>query len=160
MQAYSMDGTRKERTNWRDERISARHRDWGFNCPAVDLDFLMVEYNHGLPVGLVEYKSYQARMPSYDHATYRALSALATGYSRVIDGTRVHDPLPFLLVFYWADQWTFRVHPVNSEAKKHYSNPELMSEYDYVTRLYKLRRLTLAGELKHKLNKNIAQAAA
>lgn len=33
--------TAQERTGWRDEEISARHRIWGVNCPAVDLDFLM-----------------------------------------------------------------------------------------------------------------------
>ena len=59
MKNYSVDGVRQERTNWRDQELSARHRTWGFNCPAVDLDFLMVEYNIGKPVGLIEYKHFK-----------------------------------------------------------------------------------------------------
>jgi hypothetical protein len=32
-----------------------------FNCPAVDLDFVMAEHNHGLPVALIEYKERHAK---------------------------------------------------------------------------------------------------
>ena len=71
---------REERTGWRDARISARHRLWGFNCPSVDLDFLLVEYHLGKPVGLVEYKHYQAQEPNVIHPTYRALIDLADHY--------------------------------------------------------------------------------
>jgi hypothetical protein len=38
---------------WRDEAISQRHRLWGFNCPAVDIDFLMIEYDQGKPAACV-----------------------------------------------------------------------------------------------------------
>lgn len=160
MQAYKSDNTRCERTGWRDKSISLRHRDWGFNCPAVDLDFLMVEYNHGLPVGLVEYKHAAARMPSIDHPTYRAMAALASGYSRVEAGKRIHDPLPFLLVFYWPEAWTFRVHPANSTARNHFLNPEIMSEYDYVKRLYMLRRIALNKTIGGTLNRRISNDAS
>ncbi len=37
---------RQERTGWRDEKISQRHREWGYNCPAVDLDFEVVDRVH------------------------------------------------------------------------------------------------------------------
>ena len=73
MQSYKTNGVRAERTGWRDQALSDRHREWGFNCPSVDLDFLMVEYNIGLPVALVEYKNERAWMPDFRHATYRAL---------------------------------------------------------------------------------------
>jgi hypothetical protein len=36
---------RPERTRWRDEALSARHRKWGFHCPAVDLDLILCEYD-------------------------------------------------------------------------------------------------------------------
>src|SRR5262245_54940974 len=98
---YSADGVRKERTGWRDAEISQRHRMWGFNCPAVDLDFLMVEYNIGKPVGLVEYKHYCAAFPNVQHATYRALAELADVAM-----------LPFVIAFYWPAIWAFVVHPV------------------------------------------------
>ena len=32
---------RAERTHWRDEALSERHRLWGYDCPAVDVDFLL-----------------------------------------------------------------------------------------------------------------------
>ena len=133
-----------ERTGWRDEAISRRHREWGFNCPAVDLDFLVAEYNIGKPVGLIEYKHYKAQIPNLLHPTYRALTALADGYK---DGG-----LPFLIAFYWPDLWAFRVIPVNECAKKHFDMDEDLSETDFVRRLYRLRSLTLTAHLMKVLN--------
>ena len=46
-----------ERTGWRDEKISLRHRMWGFDCPAVDVDFVMVEFDRARVVAIVEYKN-------------------------------------------------------------------------------------------------------
>ena len=58
---------RTERLGWRDERLSERHGHWGFNCPAVDLDFVMLEYNHGKPCALVEYKHKNTSSPNIHH---------------------------------------------------------------------------------------------
>lgn len=146
MQVWSSDGVRQERTGWRDESISARHREWGFNCPAVDLDFLVTEYNVGKPVALIEYKHYRARFPELQHPTYRALSALADGYC---------EPLPFLVAFYWPEIWAFRILPVNEVAQKHFSAGETLCERDFVIRLYRLRRLTLAVHLRDKLSRQL-----
>jgi len=33
--------TAHERTGFRDEALSRRHREWGINCPAVDVDWLL-----------------------------------------------------------------------------------------------------------------------
>ena len=54
---YDKDGVRLNQTSWRDEWISNRHRTWGFDCPATDIDFLMVEYTNRNPVALIEYKT-------------------------------------------------------------------------------------------------------
>lgn len=132
-----------ERTGWRDESISQRHRIWGFNCPAVDLDFLVAEYHIGKPVGLIEYKHFMAQVPNVLHPTYRALTALADGYK---DGG-----LPFLIAFYWPDIWAFRITPVNDYAKEHFSAEENLSELEYVKRLYRLRSLTLTEYLVKRL---------
>lgn len=141
MQLRLNDGTRRERTGWRDQEISARHRTWGFNCPAVDLDFLMVEYNLGKPVGLIEYKHFKAQTPNLLHATYRALSELAD-----IAG------LPFLLAFYWPEIWAFRVTPVNDKAKEFFAHEETVTEREFVTRLYRMRRFVLKDHLLPRLN--------
>jgi len=140
MQNWSSDGVRQERTGFRDEAISKRHRDWGFNCPAVDLDFLVVEYNLGKPVGLIEYKHHMARMPNHKHPTYRALRDLADS-----------SDLPFLLAFYWPDIWAFRVHPGNVKAAEQFTCGEILTERQYVTRLYQMRKLVLDKKLDNVL---------
>lgn len=150
MQAYSLDGVRQERTGWRDQEISNRHRMWGFNCPAVDLDFLMVEYNLGKPVGLIEYKHARAQLPDLKHATYRALIELAD-----IAG------LPFCVAFYWPEVWAFRVYPVNETARKHFAAPhEDFNERQFVARLYRIRYLAVGDDLLHRLHKELPPAGS
>lgn len=145
MQQRLEDGTRCERTGWRDAEISGRHRMWGFNCPAADLDFLMCEYNLGLPVGLVEYKHHQARMPDLRHPTYRALTTLCDGYN--------DNPLPFFVAFYWPDIWAFKVIPVNAKAHELVRVPgTTLTERDYVRGLYIMRRLVVTSEVLDRLN--------
>ena len=128
---------RQERTGWRCQAISERHREWGFNCPAVDLDFLMAEYNYGKPVALIEYKDRRARLPDIRHATYRALAALANGYAE--------GALPFIVAFYDPDAWWFRVIPVNQAAIEHYRHcmDDVLSEQRFVKSLYLMRKRTL-----------------
>lgn len=121
--------TSYERTGWRDEAISRRHRHWGDALPAVDLDFLLVEYNAGYPVALVDYKDCHASMPNLRHPSFRALAWLANARD-----------LPFYVAFYWKDTWAFRVHPVNDAAKKWFREAEVLSEREYVSRLYDMRR--------------------
>lgn len=151
LQPYSTEGVRQERTGWRDESISRRHREWGYNCPAVDLDFLVTEYNMGKPVALVEYKHFNAQVPNLRHATYRALSSLADEYS--------NRPLPFVVAFYWPEIWAFRVTPVNAAARDAFQPEEMLSEYDFVRRLYWLRRLTLTHEIEGKLSRELPAEA-
>jgi len=129
-----------ERTGWRDHELSQRHREWGFNCPAVDLDFVMAEYNHGKPVALIEYKHYSAKEPNLLHPTYRALADLADNYAP--------HPLPFMVVFYWPGDWYFRVLPVNEAAQAHYKHVlgQCLSEQRFVTSLYLLRKNVLDEE--------------
>ena len=130
---------RQERTGWRDQQISSRHRDWGFNCPCVDLDFLVVEYNYGKPVALVEYKHFLGKPVVKDHATYRSLRLLADMHGE--------GALPFFVSRYWPDMWAFQVIPLNETAKKWFAENEVMTERDYVSRLYRMRQRTLAENL-------------
>ena len=131
---------RVERTGWRDAALSERHGHWGFNCPAVDLDFVMMEYNHGKPCALVEYKHKNAREPNTGHATYRALIALADGYSA--------GPLPCFIAVYDPDDWTFVVTPLNESARKHYAHCEgnTLTEQRFVRSLHLLRKAVLSAE--------------
>ena len=45
-----------ERHNKRDEILSAKHRRWGYDVPAVDIDFLLVEYDRAKVQALIEYR--------------------------------------------------------------------------------------------------------
>lgn len=135
--------TAYERTGWRDQAISKRHRDWGFNCPAVDLDFLMVEYNIGEPAALVEYKLFSARMPDLRHATYRALESLANRL----------PPIPFMIAFYWPVAWAFRVHPVNDMAMALYGPDHVdLTEREFVESLYRARGWAIQEHTLRRLN--------
>lgn len=116
--------------------LSLRHREWGFNCPAVDLDFLVVEYNFGKPVAIVEYKFYLARKPELKHPTYRALHALSDAAG-----------VPFLIAQYWKDPWAFRVTPVNDRAKAIYKHGTVLSERRYVESLYLIRKMKADDEI-------------
>jgi hypothetical protein len=67
---------RDEQLGWRDERISARHRTWGCDCPAADIDFLVLEYDGGVASDLVEYKHDNAAV-DLESASNRALKRLS-----------------------------------------------------------------------------------
>ncbi len=119
---------RAERTGWRDQELSLRHRAWGWDCPAVDIDFLMVEYDKGEPVAVVEYKHENAPPQSPSHPSYRALVKLAD-----------RAGLPMLFVRYAADFSWFRVTPLNDCAMAILPARLTMTEQEWVTLLYRLR---------------------
>lgn len=133
-----------ERTGWRDQELSERHRLWGFNCPCVDLDFLAVEYNIGKPVLIADYKRFTAQKPDLRHASYKAITLLADGYRE--------GPLPFIIPIYWPGIWAFRVIPANEEARKHFYEDETLTEKQYVSRLYRLRSSVLTRSIIPALN--------
>lgn len=124
-----------ERTGWRDESISKRHRDWGINCPAVDLDFVLVEYDRGEPCAIIDYKHKNARAFSSVHPTMRAVSKLAT-----------NSRIPFFIVKY-TEKWDCNILPINEFAEKcseKYLNDPTGSrgyirEFEFVAFLYALR---------------------
>jgi len=117
----------RERTGWRDEAISTRHRAWGYNLPAVDVDFVLLEYDRAQPVALIEYKheasaEVRASMPSY-----QALISL---------GNRA--ALPVFCVRYADDFAWFSVVPLNAQARLGWERTT-MTEAQYVAFLYALR---------------------
>jgi len=138
---------RVERTGWRDQKLSERHGHWGFNCPAVDLDFVMLEYNHGSPCAVVEYKHKNAKPIDKKHATYRALIALADGFSA--------GALPCFVAIYDPENWSFVVVPLNDAAEKHYGHCSLqvISEQRFVKSLHLLRKKTLVKSDEEAISK-------
>jgi len=144
---YDAQGVRQERTGWRDQQISERHRHWGFNCPAVDLDFVMAEYNNAKPVALVEYKHFNAiGNIKLQHATFRTLKDLADGYE--------NNGIPFFVAVYWPGSWAFRVVPVNEKAREIFPEGYTdLTEREFVSALYYMRGKCLESEGNHVLEK-------
>lgn len=122
--------TRGERTGWRDGHLSERHRKWGVAVPAVDLDFLLIEYDRGQPTALIEYKSEFAGQQYPTHPSYMALSQL---------GDRAE--LPVFVVRYAQNFSWWRIIPLNRVAKQHLPERVEVNELLYVSWLYNLRGL-------------------
>ena len=66
-----------ERTNWRDQEISKRHRLWGDDLYAVDVDFCMVEYYSRRGVLLVDYKHFVKKESTEQDSNLRSTRVAA-----------------------------------------------------------------------------------
>ena len=128
-----------ENHEFRDGDLSLRHRLWGFDCPAVDLDFVVVEYNRGEASAIVEYKfALGTTEPDLSHPSMRALAGLANAAE-----------IPFIVAFYTREPWTFRVFRGNKYARQVYrEDGRLLTEREFVESLYFIRRrkLTFADD--------------
>lgn len=95
-----------EQTLYRDLELCNLHREWGYDVPACDIDFL--EYDNCNPVALIEYKKradWRTTILNKD-ANLMALTRL---------GNRAK--IPVYCVFYNPDRSMFRVIPLNPVAK-------------------------------------------
>ncbi len=121
--------SREERTGWRDERLSAWHRQQGRNLPALDLDFCLLEYDGGKAVALVEYKHERAApvWPDTDR-NLRALADLADRAGVVA-----------LLVRYADDLSWFKVAALNTRGRRFVPRPVVLSADEYRAVLYRIR---------------------
>jgi len=120
--------TAYERTHWRDEALSERHRGYGLDAPMVDVDFLCLEYDTGKPVAIVEYKLGSPRPLDLEHSSYKAVRRLA-------DASKI----PFAVVFYNSTVWVYTAFPANHWATEWFREGEELTEVGYVKRLYRLR---------------------
>jgi len=131
-----MQQVREERTGWRDLSLSQRHRKWGWDCPAVDLDFLFLEYDRGQPTAIVEYKHENAKPQRASHPTYQAMINLGT-----LAG------IPVFACRYADDFSLWRAIPLNNYAREWLPERRDMTEREWVTFLYELRGYTPPDEL-------------
>jgi len=146
--------TKKERTAWRDEWISLRHRDFGWDCPMVDLDdletpagsvidqFKTMEYDNSIPVALIEYKHYNAKI-TLSHPSIQAQKYLA-------DCAKI----PFMVVIYYPETHHFYVIPMNDIAKEKHewlASERMWNERNYVHMLYWLRKRPYPKEISDKM---------
>jgi hypothetical protein len=133
-----------ERTGWRDDALSVRHRAWGQDCPAVDLDFLLIEYDQGVPVALGEYKHFKSAAwpPDVRRSSVKAVLRLANGFR---DGG-----IPFFICRYWpVPAWRFEPMIVNRQRFPTPPWPEgVIDEATFVAGLYRLRGRNVPEDLK------------
>lgn len=127
---------KQERTGWRDLSLSQRHRRWGWDCPAVDLDFLFLEYDKGKAVALVEYKHENASPQFRTHPTYQAMIDLAT-----------RADIPCIACRYAGDFLWWRATPLNQQAKVWLPVQQQMPEREWVTLLYRIRGYDVPADL-------------
>lgn len=119
---------RKERSGWRDLDFSEHHRTWGWDCPAVDIDFLMIEYDHAKPYAIVEYKNERAKPADPNHPSFRAIRLLC-------DLARIS----FFGVRYSSDFLNYKVVPLNGKAKSFLPSRKEMTEDEYKKFLFIIR---------------------
>lgn len=131
---------RPERTGWRDEALSTRHRKWGFHCPAVDLDFLLNEYDEGHTVAIIEYKHECAQVQWSSHPSYRALVGLGNAAG-----------VPVFAARYAGDFSWFKVTPLNAAAKEYVHGPAKFTEIEYIELLYRIRGRDVPPEINSAL---------
>lgn len=129
-----------ERTGERDLDLSRRHRTWGWDAPALDVDFL--EYDHGHPVALIEYYRHgNGEGKQHDHPSMRALTELGT-----LAG------IPVFTARYTTDFQHWWVEGLNERAAVWVGGGKAFnSELEYVTFLYRLRNRGVPGELARQI---------
>ena len=128
----------------RDAWLSGRHRVWGSNVPAMDLDFILAEYDRCVPIALIDYKH------------ERAIINLESANSRTLTALGDMAGIPAFIVQYghsnqsgwWGEvpenstPW-FQVIPLNSYAHTaglpSNDNKTRLSELVFVSWLYELR---------------------
>lgn len=117
--------------------LSHRHREWGHDCPAVDLDFVLAEYNHGVAVAIVDYKHHLEDIASTNGRTHQVLADFHD-----VDGHQY----PFFIARFWPDTWAFKVRAMNDRARLHLCTAEWQpcNEQQYVRMLYRLRKDALS----------------
>lgn len=127
---------RLERTNWRDEGLSQRHRKWGWDCPMLDIDFLALEYDKGKASAIVEYKNEHAEPQYASHPSYQAIIDL---------GNRAE--LPVIACRYSDDYMKYKAVALNEYAKKYLPNREEFDELGWVNLLYRIRGREITKEV-------------
>lgn len=130
--------SRNERSGWRDEALSLRHREWGCDVPAIDVDFLLIEYDHAQPIALIDYKHTRCQSIDLTLPSYIALMRLG-------DAAR----LPIFYVVYADTFQAWSVTGINQHAKGIVPHTVIYhSESEYVEFLYRLRKRTMPEKIR------------
>lgn len=139
---------KQETTGWRDDNLSARHRSWGVNCPATDLDLTLVEFNWRVPVAIIDYKHGNSKDSIRDIVRTDAVQAQL----KLAEMANI----AFAVVMYWRQPWQFKTYPGNEKARQWFKTGELLSELEFVRILHKIRNFELPDKVAANLNSEVA----
>jgi hypothetical protein len=148
-----VDGVSQERSGIRDRLISNRHREvFGVNCPATDIDNLLIEYDNAKPVAIIEYKhalAFSKHQWAIVEANTRAIATLASWAN-----------LPAFMAYYSIEESGFfryflcalnHVAREWMERKFYFHEGQDLCEFDFVDFLYFLRKRKAPNEIMAKL---------
>lgn len=143
-----------------DDDLSLKHRGWGNPLTGVDLDCVvttkgnkasggltLAEYYRGKVCAIIEYKHFNAwGKVDLNHYSFAALNDLASNR---------FEPIPFLIAYYFPQNWSFVVSPLNSPGEKYFTSKRPTSERYFVRKLYEMRGLTISETTRKKLNNGL-----
>jgi hypothetical protein len=132
----SSTAVKAERTGWRDLELSRRHRLYGFDVPAVDIDFLLCEYDQSKATALIEFKHERAGFLHPVHPNYQALIDLAD-----------RAEVPIFASRYAADFSAYCAIPLNGQARSIMPKNTRLTERQWVEFLHRLRGRTMPAGL-------------
>ena len=132
-----------ERHGKRDNIISEKHRRWGYNVPAVDIDFLLIEYDRAKAQAVIEYRHANGHIRQ--DTSIKAITDLAN-----------RAGLPFFIVQYryatddgtlWKEATIdtpafFRITTCNQRAEELWFTQDVdtwLTEDEYIVWLHKIR---------------------
>lgn len=128
-----------ERTGWRDQAISTKHRDWGLSAEAYDLDFLLIECKRAVPVALIEYKHKMARPCKKTDPQYRALIELSNRADLPAFNVRYE-------IFPNSHDCLYSITPLNVFASNHNPPKGEVNELEYMKFLHGLRGTSIPAD--------------
>lgn len=136
---------RRYDSGWRDRRLTEWHGDYGIVAPAPGMTLPMIEYDRGVPVGIVNYYRRDVDLP-YGGPVVKAIGALSSLSSE-------RGPLPFLTAVYDPRTWAFQVRAHNKAGASLLpadgTGWRALSEHEFATVLYRMRGRTLPDLEEH-----------
>lgn len=117
-----------ERTGGGKVRLSKWHRAWGWDCPALGIQRLMLEYDRGKAAALVEYRHERTPRLRLSHPSVRAIGDLAD-----------RAGIPAFIVRYADDfSWWYPT-PLNVRGRALFPKRRHLTEEEWVELLYRCR---------------------
>lgn len=149
--------TAHERTGYRDEEISRRHRTWGFNVPLYDIDGVLTDY--GIVEGIwTEYDRCKAVMfidwkRRFDTDTFFLAPNLADANLQVLED--VAHGRPAYVIHYMVDDndlWWFKPWCVtDADTLSLLPHDDSLTELEFVEWLYAVRQRNIPSDIQSKL---------